>query len=176
LPKKKKKKKKKEEEKTGSVSHMPKISKNLVNEPPYLGKKQVSANPEGRLTVLAGTIYQGLKTPARQATFHSDNKYGWMELSNVIKKILRVVNSLSHGLSKIDTHCHQGHQGCIFAYLGRQMSSAVVTLVIKQDLPRCLLGYCPCCHLVVLVVTWSQSWDMQILLFSQGHQCCHMGR
>ena len=71
-----------------------------------------------------------------------------MELSNVIKKILRVINSLSHGLSKIDTHCHQGHQGSIFAYLGCQMSSAVVTLVVKQDLPRCLLG-----SLFVLVVT-----------------------
>jgi hypothetical protein len=37
-----------------------------------------------------------IRTPARQATFDFSNKYRQMESSDVIKKILRVVNRVSH--------------------------------------------------------------------------------
>ena len=59
---------------------------------------------------------------ARQATFDFGDKYCQMELSDVVKKISRVVNRLSHWSSKVVTRCRQGCRGCIL----------VITLVVTS--------------------------------------------
>ena len=84
--------------------------------------------------------------------FDFGNKFHQMELSDAVKKILRVVNRLStghqqvvnrssHWSSKVVARCHQGHQVNIFScHLGHQVSSAVVTLAVRKELQHHHLG------------------------------------